>query len=144
MYHFWYFKWGYNNQQINTIAKNSNTECSVTLNTNGTNSSYKIDSGAQVNVIPEQQIETLQTKPRITKSTPTLSAYKGSNIPVKGKWTLDIQNCGKNVSLLFIVAGTNFPPTIGLNLSRPKSFKSDEKAATLQTPNRRRRILRNA
>ena len=68
MYHFWYFKWGYNNQQINTIAKDSNTECSVTLNTNGTNISYKIDSGAQVSVIPEQQIETLQTKPRITKS----------------------------------------------------------------------------
>ena len=43
----------------------------------------KIDSGDLVNVIPEYQIETLQTKRRITKSTTTLSAYSRSNIPVK-------------------------------------------------------------
>ena len=45
---------------------------------------HKFDSGAQVNAIPENQIETLQTKPRITKSTTTLSLYNGSNISVKG------------------------------------------------------------
>ena len=52
-----------NNQQTNTIA-----EWSVTLNTNGTNIYYKIDFSPQVNVIPENQIETLQTKQGITKS----------------------------------------------------------------------------
>ena len=104
-----------NNQQINTIAEETNTEWSVALNTNGTNICYKIDSGAQVNVLPENQIETLQRKPRITKSTTTISAYKGSNIPVKGQGTLDIHHRGKNVPLLFIVADTNSPPIIGLN-----------------------------
>ena len=104
-----------NNQQINTIAEETNTEWSVTLNTNGTNICWKIDSGAQVNVFPENQIATLQRKPRITKSTTTLSAYNGSNIPVKGQCTSDIHHRGKNVSLLFIVADTNSPPVIGLN-----------------------------
>ena len=82
------------NKSINKSTQSpriQNAEWSVTLNTNGTNSCYKINSGAQVNVIPENQIETLQTKPRITKSTTTLSAYNGSNIPVKGKCTLDLQ-----------------------------------------------------
>ena len=52
-----------NNQQISTIAEKTNTEWSVTLNTSWINICYKIDSGAQVNVISENQIETLQTKP---------------------------------------------------------------------------------
>ena len=63
---------------------------SVTLSTNGANMCYRIDYGAQVNVISENQIETLRKNPRITKSTATLSAYHGSNIQVKGQCTLDI------------------------------------------------------
>ena len=107
-----------NNQRINTIAEDTNAEWSVTLNTNGTNICYKIDSGAQVNILPENQIETLQRKPRITKSTTTLSAYNGSNIPVKEQCTLDIHHRGKNVPVLNIVADTNSPPIIGLNSSK--------------------------
>ena len=104
-----------NNQQINTIAKETNAKWSVTLDANRTNICYKIDSGAQVNVLPENLIETLQRKPRITKSTTTLSTYNGSNIPVKGQCTLDIHHRGKNVPLLFIVADTNSLPIIGMN-----------------------------
>ena len=107
-----------NNQQINTISEETNAEWSVTLNTNGTNICHKIDSGALVNVLPKNQIETLQRKPRITKSTTILSAYNGSNIPVKEQRTLDIHHRSKNVPLLFIVADTNSPPIIGLNLSK--------------------------
>ena len=86
-----------NNEQINTIAEETNAEWSITLNTNGTNICYKIDSGAQVNIIPENQIETLQTKPNITKSTTTLSKYNRGNIPAKGQCTLDVQHQGKNL-----------------------------------------------
>ena len=42
-----------NNQRINTITGETNTEWSVTLSTNEANICYKISSGAQVNVIPE-------------------------------------------------------------------------------------------
>ena len=107
-----------NNQQINTIAEETNAEWSVTLNTNGINICYKIDSGAQVNVLPENQVETLQRKPRITRSTTIPSAYNRSNIPVKGQCTLDIHHRGKNVPILFIVADTNSLPVIGLNSSK--------------------------
>ena len=107
-----------NNQQINTIAEETNTEWSFALNTNGTNICYKIDSVAKFNVISKSQIETLQTKPRITKSTTTLSAYSGDNILVKGQCTVDIQHRGKNVPLLFIVADTNSLTILGLNSSK--------------------------
>ena len=103
-----------NNQQINTIAEETIAKWSVTLNINRTNN----DSGAQVNVLPENQIETLQRKPRITKSTTILSAYNGSNIPIKGQCTLDIHHRGKNVPLLFIVVDTNSLPIIRLNSSK--------------------------
>ena len=73
---------------------------------------------AQVKVLPENQIENLQRKPRIAKSTTNLSTYNGSNIPVKGQCTLDIHHRGKNAPLLFIVADTNSPPIIGLNSSK--------------------------
>ena len=111
-----------NNKQISTIAEETNAEWSVTLNTNWTNICYKIDSGAQVNVLPENQIENLQRKPRITKSATTLSAYNGGNIPVKGECTLHIHHRGKNVPLLFIVANTNSPSIIGLKSSKQSNL----------------------
>ena len=107
-----------NNQQINTIAEETNAEWSVTLNSNGTNICYKIDSGAQVNVLPKNRIQSLQRKTRITKSTTTLSAYNRSNVPVKGQCTLHIHHRDKNVPLLFVVADTNSLPIIGLNSSK--------------------------
>ena len=55
-----------NNQQINTIVEETNAKWSVLCNINGTNICYKIDSGAQVIVIPENQIEMLQTKPKLS------------------------------------------------------------------------------
>ena len=96
------------NEQTNTMNKETNTEWSVALSTNRTNICYKLDSVAQVNVTPENQIETLHAKLRITTSTTTLSTYNGSNRPVNGQFTLDIQHQGNNIFLLFIVADTNF------------------------------------
>ena len=80
-----------------------NTNLIPTLNTNRTNIFNKLDSVAQVNVIPENQIEILQIKLRITKSTITLSAYNRSNIPVKGKNTLDIQHGGIRTFLCYLL-----------------------------------------
>ena len=84
----------------------------------------QIDSGSQVNVISESQIEIRQTEPRIKKSTTTLSAYNGSNIIVKGHCTLDIQHHGKNVPLLFILADTSSPPILGKQLNLVKRIMS--------------------
>ena len=99
-----------NNQHINTIVEETNADVKYKFNTNGTNICYKMESDAQGIIISENQTETLQTKPRITNSMTNLSAYNGSNIPVKGQCTLDIQHRSKNVPLLFIVADANSPP----------------------------------
>ena len=56
--------------------------------TSATKLTLVLKSGVQV--IPESQTETLQTKPRITTSRTTLRTYKGSNIPVKRQRALDI------------------------------------------------------
>ena len=105
-----------NQQSINDEERN--IKWSVTLNTSTINICYKTDSGAQINEIPENQIKTLQTKPRITTSTTTLRTYNGSNISEKGQCTLNIQRQGKNMSLLFIVVDTNFLRIKGRNSSR--------------------------
>ena len=104
------------------ISEEAKDEWSVILNSNGTSICYKINSGAQVNIIPENKIETLQAKPRITKSTTTLSADNGSNVLVKRQCTLDIQYCGKNVPFLFIVVDTKSSSIIWLNLSKQSNL----------------------
>ena len=58
------------NQQNTTVAEKISTYLSVTLKASGTNFYCKIECGSQVSVIPENQIKTLETKPRVTKWPP--------------------------------------------------------------------------
>ena len=62
-----------NNQQIRRITNETNIKWLFALNNNKTSICYKIDSGVQHNVIPENQIKSLQTKPKITESITTLA-----------------------------------------------------------------------
>ena len=63
----------------------------IQLMTNGTNI-YKIDTGADANVIPYEEYKKLKEKPKLIPSNAKLSAYNGSSIPVTGKCVLNIIN----------------------------------------------------
>ena len=61
-----------------------NIDWTVKLETNGTDVIYKIDSGAQVNVMPESIYKTLKEKSELKPTKVNLTAYNGSQVTVIG------------------------------------------------------------
>ena len=92
------------------------SEWTIDLNTNGSNVRYKLDTGAQVNVLPKYQYNKLLQKPKLKSTKVKLTAYNGTNIPVAGRCIVRIthkKNC--DVPVMFIVAETSSPPILGLS-----------------------------
>ena len=105
--------------KIDAIKDDTSTShWSIRLETNNESIKYKIDTGAQVNVLPRHLFKKL-SPPSKLKSTPVkLSAYNGSNIPVNGKCILPVNHRGKKFHVLFIVVDSNNTvPIIGLKTS---------------------------
>ena len=97
--------------------KKSNSDWSIYLCSNGTDVEYKIDTGAQVNILTKNIFNKLKVKPTLKPSKVKLTAYNGLSIPVLGKCILKIINKASMSHVLFIVADTNSPPILGLNTS---------------------------
>ena len=75
---------------------------------------YKIDSGAQVNVMPESVYKTLKRKSELKPTKVKLTEYNGSQIPVIGQCEGKINYPGKNVNLIFIVSRSKSTTILGL------------------------------
>ena len=75
---------------------------------------YKIDSGAQVNVMPESVYKTLKRKSELKPTKVKLTEYNGSQIPVIGQCEGKINYPGKNVNLIFIVSRSKSTAILGL------------------------------
>ncbi len=89
----------------------------VILPTNGTNITYKIDTGAQVNVLPKKLFYSLSNRPKLKPTGIKLTAYSGSNIPVIGKCIAYTKLKNKSIPVLFIIAETSSSPILGLKTS---------------------------
>ena len=86
------------------------------MDTNGSNVRYKLDTGAQVNVLPKSQYNSLTRKPKLKNTKVKLTAYNGTNIPVVGKCVVRVAHKkNRDVPVLFIVAETTSPPILGLS-----------------------------
>ena len=92
----------------------SENEWTIDVLVNKTLVSFKIDSGAQVNIILENCFRNLKSKPKLLKPNAKLTAYNGSNVPVKGSCILNIDFKRKTIPVLFIVADVNSRPVQGL------------------------------
>ena len=100
---------------IDSISEDN--EWRVNLNTNDTNICFKIDSGAQVNVISCKQFFKLRSRPSTKNSNIKLTAYNGSSIPVTGRCILRIKHLGKTYPLLFVIVDIDSVPILGLKAS---------------------------
>ena len=89
----------------------------VILSTNGTNVTYKIDTGAQVNVLPKKLFYSLSNRPKLKPTAIKLTAYSGSNIPVIGKCIANMKLKNRSIPVLFIIAETSSSPILGLKTS---------------------------
>ena len=93
------------------------SDWSVSLEMNGAITNFKIDTGAQCNVIPKYLLNSLLPRPKLKPTTMKLSAYNGTEIPVAGKCITSIKLKNQKVKVLFIVVDADSVPIIGLNTS---------------------------
>ena len=94
-----------------------NNDWTVKLETNRTDVIYKIDSGAQVNVMPESIYKTLKQKSELKPTKVKLTAYNGSQILVIGQCEGKINYRVKNINFVFIVSSSKYAPILGLDSS---------------------------
>jgi len=73
------------------------------LEINGVTVSLKLDTGAKVNLILEDDIRAMKIKPRIFQKIVHLKAYNGQDIPTKGTCTLKVKVKNKEHHLMFVV-----------------------------------------
>ncbi|CAB3985329.1 Hypothetical predicted protein [Paramuricea clavata] len=77
------------------IAEIATTTAKIVLITNlkvnGKNVNFKIDTGAQCNVLPEEIFDGIKQKPQLIATGTKLTAYGGAQVPVKGKCVLEIE-----------------------------------------------------
>ena len=89
----------------------------VDLDVCGTMVTFKIDTGAQVNVLPKSQYNKLLKRPKLLKSSTKLKAYNGSSIPVAGKCIVTVTHGGESTSVSCVVAEIEAVPILGLKTS---------------------------
>ena len=94
--------------------KNEPSDLNITLSSNGTPISNKIDTGAHCNVIPVESLENISPKPDIQPVNVKLSAYNGSTIPVVGKCSLTLDHKNNYFKVSFIVVDSDSIPILGL------------------------------
>ena len=81
---------------------------------NGTNISFKLDTGAQVNVLPSNLYNKLNRKPKIEQRKIILKTYTGEIIPTTGVCQADFECNKKKDTVMFVIVPQDFQPVLGL------------------------------
>ena len=86
------------------------------LKVNNKSVKFKIDTGAQCNVLPEEIFDKIKKKPKLVATRTKLTAYGGTPVPVIGKCSLEIEQTAnrKLDAEFFVVKAPNAKPLIGL------------------------------
>ena len=106
------------NEDMISFDKNDDKEWTIDLIVNKVLINFKIDSGAEANIIPLREYKNIRNGPKLHKPRVKLSAYNGTNIPVEGSCILYVENNNKSYPILFIVADIDSQPILGLKTSR--------------------------
>ena len=101
---------------VNQI-KNENSDWSITLPSNRISVSYKIDTGAQCNVIPLTILKKFDPEPDLSPVNIKLSSYNNFKIPVLGKCWLTLKHKKDHFDISFIVVDSKSVPILGLATS---------------------------
>ena len=98
------------------------------LDVEGTLVKFKLDTGAEVNVLPSRIYSELKNKPPLTKTNAVLSSYGEFQVKPQGKVNLECSVPGLRETLQFYVASVESPPILGLqacqNLNLVKKIDS--------------------
>lgn len=99
---------------INTLNHDGQANpWTVNLDVNGNSVNFKLDTGAEIDVLPKATYNRLYQRPKLSPTSISLTAYNGTNISVLGKCTASIKYKKVTTSIKFIVADTISQPVLG-------------------------------
>lgn len=102
-------------------------EWTETYNVNGTDIKFRVDTGAQANLLAETELPNLGVKPLIKKETKTrLRSYNGEIIPHIGKSNL-LKNGNKTYEIEFIIVKGK---KASLHLTLLRKLKNQQNGST--------------
>ena len=90
-------------------------EWNQTIMVNGNRMNFKLDTGAQANVIPWEIMKKWSSKPHIEKANVAVYSYTGAKVPLKGQCMLECRFKDKNAILKFLITNIAAPPILGLD-----------------------------
>ena len=101
-------------QHVGTLHGSNEDAWFTKVNVNGVSVKFKLDTGAEVSLIPKQMLQKIHKGPiRPTKT--HLTAFGGNVLTPLGKITARCWLKGRNVNLDFYVVGFATTPILGLN-----------------------------
>ena len=102
---------------IDTISKGTDNDVAIAEMEIGQKNhkvKFKLDTGAQVNIIPAQRFHKLFSKADMKPTTRRLTGYGGEPLDVKGTCNLSCKYKGTAMTLEFYIVTTKAPPVLGL------------------------------
>ena len=109
----------------------------ATININNIKINFKLDTGAEINVLPNKIYKKLSPRPELKKTSISLRAYNNTEIPTLGKCTIKLNNKNIQTHATFIIADINSKPVLSartceeLNLIK-RIFKINNESDSLQ------------
>ncbi|CAL9686008.1 unnamed protein product [Knipowitschia caucasica] len=88
------------------------------LNVNGVEVPLKIDTGAEINVLPLKYFNKLSPKPQVRPKKLNLRAYNNQPISHKGVFRATIKGDGRSCNALFVLVEEERQPILGLKASK--------------------------
>lgn len=98
---------------VRTLAQ-EDKEWISSLKINGSNIDFKLDTGAQVNILPLNEYDKLANKPAVENKNIVLKTYTGEQIPIQGVCYANVELENKQQKIMFVVVSKNYPPLLGL------------------------------
>ena len=97
-------------EEVQTVSKD---EWIAYLDVNGTDNPLKLDTGAQVNILPMKDFKRLKNKPKVRDKKINMRTYDDKPIPSKGVCSLRLTTKGQKVNALFALVEGNRKAILG-------------------------------
>ena len=94
----------------------------IELYKNNTKTNFKIDTGAELKVIPITLHKNIKPAPEIIKTQIKLSVYNSTNIPIIEKCTETLKNKKANITAQLVIAKTNSNAVINVNTAEKQQL----------------------
>lgn len=98
----------------NTFTSSEQAFAEIEIREYGLPLKFKLDTGAQVNVLPQRDFKKFAPKTKMQQTHKKLTGYGGQPLSVKGTCKLHCNNKENAMPLDFFIVDTQSPPVLGL------------------------------